>query len=103
MRDGIIFYKSFYESITELSSESALKIYDAIFRYAFFDEESELSGVEKAIFTIIKPQLDANNKRYEDGKKGGRPKKTKTSGLETGNPRLKEAETTKEENENHRF
>ena len=65
MRDGIIFYKSFYESITELSPESALKIYDAIFKYAFYDEVSELVGIEKAIFALIQPQLDANNKRYE--------------------------------------
>ena len=103
MRDGIIFYKSFYESITELSSESALKIYDAIFKYAFYDEVSELVGIEKAIFALIQPQLDANNKKYENGKRGGRPKKNETSGLGTENPRLKGAETTKEENENHRF
>lgn len=89
MRDGIVFYKSFYESISELPSENALNIYNAIFRYAFFDEEPEFSGIEKAIFTIIKPQIDANNKRYENGKKGGRPPQ--------------KTETTKEENKNHRF
>lgn len=36
-------------------------------------------------FTLIKPQLSANNKRYEDGKKGGRPKKIKTSGFSEKN------------------
>lgn len=89
MRDGVVFYKSFYESISELPPENALNIYNSIFRYAFFDEEPELSGIEKAIFTIIKPQIDANNRRYENGKRGGRPPK--------------KTETTKEESKNHRF
>lgn len=60
-----------------------------IFGYAFADELPELSGIEKAIFTIIKPQIDANNKRYENGRKGGRPPK--------------KTETTEEENKNHRL
>lgn len=96
MRDGIVFYKSFYESISELPDENALNIYNAIFRYAFFDEEPELSGIEKAIFTIIKPQIDANNKKYKNGKKGGRPpkkaldKEIETTGFENGKPKEKE-------------
>lgn len=89
MRDGVVFYKPFYESISELPPENALNIYNSIFRYGFFDEEPELPGIEKAIFTIIKPQIDANNRRYENGKKGGRPPK--------------KTETTKEESKNHRF
>lgn len=39
-----------------------------------------MTGIAKNLFTLIKPQILANNKRYEDGKKGGRPKK-KTSGF----------------------
>lgn len=89
MRDSVVFYKSFYESINELPPESALKIYNSIFRYAFADELPELFGIEKALFTVIKPQIDANNKRYENGRKGGRPPKR--------------TETTEEENINHRL
>ena len=78
MRDGVVFYKPFYESISELPPENALNIYNSIFRYGFFDEEPELPGIEKAIFTIIKPQIDANNRRYENGKReAGRPKRQK--------------------------
>lgn len=43
-------------------------------------------------FTLIKPQLSANNKRYEDGKKGGRPKKIKTSGFSEKKPNENENE-----------
>jgi hypothetical protein len=98
VRDGIVFYKTFYESISELPEENALNIYNAIFKYAFFDEEPELSGIEKAIFTIIKPQIDANNKKYENGKKGGRPPK-KAMDKEIKNNRLDEEKTTGFENE----
>ena len=75
MREGFIFYQSFYESIKELPDNIQLEIYKAISEYALYGNESELSGVSKAIFSLIKPQIDANNKRYENGKKGGRPKK----------------------------
>lgn len=69
MRDSTIFYRSFYESIQELPLDSQAKIYNAIFNYSLNGQSSELSGIESAIFTLIKPQLDANNKRYENGKK----------------------------------
>lgn len=74
MRESFIFYKSFYESIKELDSDTQSKIYNAIMEYQFNKNEVNLSGVSKSIFTLIKPQLDANNSRYENGKKGGRPK-----------------------------
>jgi len=77
MRDSFIFYKSFYDSIKELDPQDQVQIYNAIFEYQFNGEEIDLKGVCKSIFTLIIPQLKANNKRYENGKKGGRPK-TKT-------------------------
>lgn len=81
-RESFVFYKSFYESIKELDTETQNKIYNAIFTYQFDNTEIELTGVAKSIFTLIKPQLMANNTRYENGckgaeygKLGGRPKK----------------------------
>ena len=73
-RDSVIFYKSFYEAIKELSIEQQGIVYNAIFKYQFENAESELNGIEKAVFTLIKPQIDANNVRYENGCKGGAPK-----------------------------
>ena len=81
MRESFVFYKSFFESIKELDPKDQVQIYNAIFEYEFYKNEPELSGVCKSIFTLILPQLEANNKKYENGKKGGRPKnqnKTKT-------------------------
>ena len=52
-----------------------LNLYRAIVEYGLNGTRPNLSGVESAIFTLITPQIDANQRRYENGKKGGRPKK----------------------------
>ena len=73
-RDSFIFYRSFYEAISELPKENQADTYNAIMQYALNQEEIELTGVSKAIFSLVKPQLDANYKKYENGKQ----KKNKT-------------------------
>lgn len=78
MRDSFLFYRSFYEAIKDLEPEDRMKVYDAICEYALDGTEPELSGVASAMFKMAKPQVDANNKRYENGKKGGRPAKEET-------------------------
>jgi len=84
MRESFIFYKSFYDSIKELDINCQAQIYNAIFEYQFNSREIELNGVCKSIFTLIIPQLEANNKRYINGCKGGRPKtKTKPKNNQT--------------------
>jgi hypothetical protein len=75
MRDSSIFYRSFYEAINELPDLNKLEVYTAIFEYSFNFNEIELNGLSKTIFTLIKPQLEANKKRFENGTK---PKKSKT-------------------------
>ena len=68
-RDSYIFYRSFYEAIKELPSDNQLEIYNAIAEYSLNFKEVELSGLSKTIFTLIKPQLEANNKKYINGTK----------------------------------
>ena len=77
MRDGFVFYRSFFECFEDLSKKDKLILFDALCNYALNDIEPELTGVPAAIFKLLKPQVDANNRRYENGKKGGRPKETK--------------------------
>ena len=67
-RDSFIFYRSFYEAIKEVPEDAQLQIYKAISIYALEQEEIELIGIAKAIFSLVKPQLDANYKKYENGK-----------------------------------
>ena len=76
MRDSFIFYRSFFESFDGLSKKDKLLLFDAICNYALNDIEPELNGVPLAMFKLLKPQVDANTRRYENGCKGGRPKKT---------------------------
>ena len=53
-------------------------MFDALCNYALNDVEPELTGAPSAMFKLLKPQVDANNRRYENGKKGGRPKQNQT-------------------------
>ena len=79
-RDSFIFYRSFYEAIRELKDDIKLEVFTAITEYALYGKVPEdLKPVEKGMMTLIKPNLDVNTSRYENGKKGGRkPKKTVT-------------------------
>ena len=54
-RDSFIFYRSFYDAIKEIPEKEQLNVYKAISVYALEQEEIELSGVSKAIFSLIKP------------------------------------------------
>lgn len=80
-RDSFIFYRSFYEAIEDIDTESQLELYNAICRKSLYDEDTELNGIAGTLYKLIRPQLDANTERYENGKKGGRPKK-ETTGFE---------------------
>lgn len=93
MRDSVVFYRSFWEAIKDVDPPDQLAAYNAIFDYAFDDISPDIKGAASAIFKLAKPQIDANNKRYENGKRGGRPK-TKTK------PSENQSETESEPNVN---
>lgn len=112
IKKSFIFYESFYDAIEHLPDKKRLKLFDAITKLALRNEEIELKDEEKRLFCLIKPQVLANLKRYNDGKKGGRPKKEnidklitsgfeneKTSGFENGKPN-KNKNVNKNENVN---
>jgi hypothetical protein len=68
-------YRSFHEALKELSREQYGNVMYAINEYALDGKlTEELTGIEKAVFLMAKPQLDANRQRRENGAKGGRPK-----------------------------
>lgn len=67
MRDSFIFYRSFFEATKTLNTEQAADLYYAICSYALDREELELDDIQKALFSLIKPQLDANHKKWENG------------------------------------
>ena len=83
-RDSFVFYRSFYEAILEIQDKALrMDCFDAIVMYALYGvEPKEGSEIVQMVFKLVKPQIDANNRKYENGKKGaefgklgGRPKK----------------------------
>ena len=75
-RDYILFYRSFYESIKYMPGDVQLEIYPAVFEYWFYQKQPKnLSEVAKGLFTLMKPIIDRNRTRVENGKKGGRKSK----------------------------
>ena len=78
MRDSFIFYRSFFEAAEDLCPEEKCAMFDAICDYALNFKEPSLEGTPKLAFRLIKPQLDANIARFNNGQKGGRPSSKKT-------------------------
>ena len=99
MRDSVVFYRSFWEAIKDVDPPDQLVAYNAIFDYAFDDISPNIKGAASAIFKLAKPQIDANNKRYKNGKRGGRPK-TKTKPSENQSETESEANVNVNENVN---
>ena len=97
MRDGFVFYRSFFESFSDLSKKDKLLLFDALCNYALNDIDPELTGTAAAIFKLLKPQVDANNRRYENGKKGGRPKQNQTETKTKPNDNQTETKTKPKE------
>ncbi len=97
--NSFVFYGSFYEAISVLPLENQARIYDAIFKFAFENIETELDGIELAVFLLIKPQLLANRAKYENGCKGGRPRKQdETESQANDNQNISEAESNGKRN-----
>ena len=74
-RESFVFYRSFYEGIKELPRDIQGEVLTAIMEYGLNGVTTEnQKPITKAMFALIKPQLDANNQRFENGKNGGAPK-----------------------------
>lgn len=70
----MVFYRSFASAIKKLPEEFQLTALWAIIDYGLDGKEPSDNGIAEAIFSMAKPQIDANNKRYNNGLKGGRLK-----------------------------
>lgn len=79
-RDSCIMYRSFFESARGYDEITRLRIYEAIMNYMFYgvEEESEDPAVIMAM-TLAGPVIKKSIVKYENGKKGGRPKKKEKS------------------------
>ena len=74
MRESFLVYKSFFILIKLLPEKSQLRVYKAMFEYNCYGNNPTFeTEQEQAIWESIVAQLDANNRRYENAKKGGAP------------------------------
>ncbi len=82
-RDSFIFYRSFYEALIELEDKEQLVLHNAIADFSLNFKEPKLFGITKTIFTLIKPNLEANRKKYLNGIKPKNKSKTEAKPKQT--------------------
>ena len=70
---SFVFYYSYYKSMKHLGSEDKVYFLKALCEYGLFKKQTKLSPHIQGLFDLAKPQFDANFRKRENGKKGGRP------------------------------
>ena len=76
-RDSFVFYRSWYDAIGNLPRDVQGEVLTAIIEYGLSGVTTDkLKPITRAIMELIKPQINANYARFENGRRGGAPKKT---------------------------
>jgi hypothetical protein len=87
MAKKVAIFESYYEAARDLPPEEFKQFFTAIFERAFNENDIELDGVAKSMFTLVKPSLEKSLElsalRSDLGKLGGRPAKTKEKQTES--------------------
>lgn len=92
-RDGMVFYRSFYEAVKELPPDEFKRCVTALLDYGLDGTEPKTDGIEKTVYIMAKPQIDKNNQRYTNGKAGGRKSnQTETKAEPNNNQTVTKAE-----------
>lgn len=108
-RESFVFYRSFQEAINKCPEDVQIILYRAVTDYALDLVTPDFSGVGdqqfvEAIWTLIKPQIDANHQRFLNGCKGGEYGKLGGAPKGNQNARKKQPQnnpkTTRNVNEN---
>lgn len=97
-RKQFTWYRSYYDALKEIPAEEFRDIVLAVCAYALDGEEPELSGVARAIFTLIRPTLEVGRSKAENRSRaeqtllsaeqtGSRPEQTKNKPEQTQNKR----------------
>ena len=72
MANRFTFFQSYYESLKELCPEDFKAVVCAMCAFAFYGEDSELTGIQKAIYALIKPNVEKSLELVERRKEAGR-------------------------------
>ena len=77
------FFRSFYEAACQIEDkEVRCEFYDSICAYGLYGEEPDTSGFAKALFMLVKPNLDASAKKAAAGAVGGSKSKANSKQVE---------------------
>ena len=91
-REYMPFFKSFEEAINDIQDTGVqLALYRAIVRYGLYGEEPALTGIASTLWKLIYPNLKNNRKQFENGTKGGAPKRNKNAIKNNPNSTRKQA------------
>jgi len=99
-KDSIVIYRSFYKAAKVLSDQEELELYRGIFEFGLNHKEIEMGPIPAAMFQLIKPQLEANYKKWLNGLKGGRPNQSHNQKITGEEPKDNQDETKDEPNVN---
>ena len=102
-RESFVFYESWMDAIQAIPTEELRnEAISAIIMYGLGRTTEEdwksLNPFVQAILMLIKPMLDKNQNKWENAKKGGRPKKSE--GQESEEKNQNETKTKPNENQN---
>ena len=101
--DKFTFFISFYKSLKELSPEDFKLVITAMCEKVFFDNDTELEGHVKALYTLIEPVLlktvKTSKERSEQGKKGGAPKGNTNARKQANSSKNKQKQADKDKEE----
>lgn len=95
VRDSMVFYRSFFEAAEQMSEQEFGAFCNAVFQYAFYgNRENQLTGIGRALFVALIPQIDATALRHQQAVKGGQ---NRWNGRGRSAEKEKEAPPAKEE------
>lgn len=98
---SFVFYESFRDASRNLDDATRLALYEAIMDYSLYGEEpDEGNPVAAAMFKLVRPVLDANAKRRESGRNGGRTARTANQEESKPEPENWKSESETEAKEN---
>ena len=101
MRNSFVFYSSWWEAIKNLPRDVQGDVLTAIIEYGLYGETTEqLKPITKAMLAMAKSQIDINNQRFENGKKGGRKKLNYNQNQTKQEPKENQNQTKEEPNNN---
>lgn len=104
-RNTYIFYHSYITMLEGFSDEVFRRVITAIDSYSCDREEPDFKTgtIERGLFEAVRLNIESNRKRYDDGKKGGRPPKTEKPVVKTKKPVVSELKTSGLEDKNQRL